>query len=77
MCWITQPVNSSGHRTYSACNKVLECVCSVLMLDEAHERSLNTDIAVGLLKKVGLTRIVEEWRTKAKISLWNFNINMY
>lgn len=49
----------------------------MLMLDEAHERSLNTDIAVGLLKKVGLTRIVEEWRTKAKISLWNFNINMY
>lgn len=25
---------------------------SVLMLDEAHERTLYTDIAIGLLKKV-------------------------
>ena len=30
--------------------------CSVLMLDEAHERTLNTDIAVGLLKKVGVDK---------------------
>lgn len=28
--------------------------CSVLMLDEAHERTLYTDIAIGLLKKVTL-----------------------
>lgn len=28
--------------------------CSVLMLDEAHERTLYTDIAIGLLKKVML-----------------------
>lgn len=27
-------------------------ICSVLMLDEAHERTLYTDIAIGLLKKV-------------------------
>lgn len=27
-------------------------ILSVLMLDEAHERTLYTDIAIGLLKKV-------------------------
>lgn len=27
---------------------------SVLMLDEAHERTLYTDIAIGLLKKVSV-----------------------
>jgi len=31
---------------------VVVVVVSVLMLDEAHERTLFTDIAIGLLKKV-------------------------
>ncbi len=30
-------------------------ILSVLMLDEAHERTLYTDIAIGLLKKVIIT----------------------
>lgn len=31
---------------------ILLVILSVLMLDEAHERTLYTDIAIGLLKKV-------------------------
>lgn len=33
-------------------------ILSVLMLDEAHERTLYTDIAIGLLKKVMLVNSV-------------------
>ena len=33
-------------------------VYSVVMLDEAHERTLYTDIIVGLLKKVSVSVIV-------------------
>lgn len=39
---------------YFFATNVLHCTLtqSVLMLDEAHERTLYTDIAIGLLKKV-------------------------
>ena len=45
------------------------CVCitihvySIVMLDEAHERTLYTDIIVGLLKKVSIS--VEELKPGA------------
>lgn len=44
--------------------------CSVLMLDEAHERTLYTDIAIGLLKKVTLYLL---WIfCQMSISVWFF-----
>ena len=35
----------------------LSFLLSVLMLDEAHERTLYTDIAIGLLKKVASVHV--------------------
>ena len=40
----------------------LMCCFSVVMLDEAHERNINTDIVIGLLKKV-LLYMQTQWDT--------------
>ncbi|VDN30794.1 unnamed protein product [Gongylonema pulchrum] len=37
-------------------NIALGTFCSILMIDEAHERSLNTDVILGLLRKVMAVR---------------------
>lgn len=39
---------------YSMLTESISLILSVIMLDEAHERTLYTDIAIGLLKKVRL-----------------------
>lgn len=40
---------------------------SVLMLDEAHERTLYTDIAIGLLKKVNPAQNLNFTQTSVSI----------
>ena len=55
-----------------------QCDCgsySVLMLDEAHERTLHTDIIVGLLRKVSSLIPMPLWTLDTAAEKWDHSSN--